>query len=261
MIKLLVFTIFISLTLSTNSVSSEDVLIEKGFRLPDTSVVKNFRLMKAPLEEKALVKHIIATNYKVSRRDAEDIAYYILKASICFQVDPWMLTALIQKESSFMKDAISPTGAAGLTQFTTAGLKEVNDQLGLRGNQEADKTAIDYFNGQLLECMDPVWVDLWTKIGLPEEDPKFYVEIKEILKEEIPTALSYGAILLKTYVAHIDGKAARTETPISLSETYFQALQIYNGEEGDAKVKYAKAVFKNMRAFYPKEVTFPFLAD
>lgn len=261
MIKLIVFSIFISLSLSISSVRSDDELMEKGFRLPETSVVKNFRLMKAPLEEKVLVKHIITTNYKVSRRDAEDIAYYILKASICFQIDPWLLTALIQKESSFMKDAVSPTGAAGLTQFTTAGLKEVNDQLGFRGTQEAEKTAIEYFNGQLLECMDPVWIDMWTKVGLPEEDPKFYVEIKEVLKKEIPSALSYGAILLKTYVAYIDGKAARSETPMSLSEIYFQALQIYNGEEGEAKVNYAKAVFKNLDAFYPKELTFPFLAD
>ena len=258
MMKLIVLPLFIFFSLTINS---EDEMIEKGFRIPEISVTKNFKLYRAPLEESVLVKHIIATNYKVPRKDAEDIAFNILKASSCFKVDPWMLTAMIQKESSFMKDAISPTGAAGLTQFTTAGLKEVNDQLGLRGTQEGEKAAIEYFNRQLVECMDPKWVDLWTKIGLPEEDPKFYVELKEELKREIPAALSYGAILLKTYVSFVDGKNARSETPTTLSETYFQALQIYNGEEGDAKVNYAKAIFKNLKAFYPKELTFPFLAD
>jgi hypothetical protein len=45
------------------------------------------------------------------------------------------------------------------------------------------------------------------------------------------------------------------------SEIYFQALQIYNGEEGDAKVRYAKNIFINLKNIYPQEVNFPFLNE
>jgi hypothetical protein len=236
-------------------------LVDKGYRLLDTSVIKNYTLLRVSPVEEVLVKHIIKTNYQIDKKDAQEIAQHIINASKCFQIDPWVLTAVIQKESSFKKDAVSPTGAAGLTQFTTLGLKEVNDQLGFRGTKEASSDSIAYFTFRMKDCIDASWTDLWVKAGIPETDPEFYNVIKEEIKKDIPVAIAYGSILLKTYMAFIDNKNLKSETPISMSETYFQALQIYNGEEGDAKVKYAKAVFKNLKSLYPNELDFPFLQD
>jgi hypothetical protein len=236
-------------------------MIDKGYRLPNDSVSKDFTLMALALEEDFLTKYIIKTNYQVDKNEAALIAQNILKVSKCFNLDPWVLTGLVQKESSFKKDAVSATDATGLTQFTSSGFQEVNDQLGFHGKSGATDVATLYYSTRLKECIDPNWVDLWLRVGVPEQDPNFYSLLKAEVKADIPTALTYGAILLKTYVSFIDSRALKSDTPLSISETYFQALQIYNGEEGDAKVKYAKGVFNNLKTLYPKEVNFPFLQD
>lgn len=237
---------------------------DKGYRLPGDNVIKDFTLMKLTPEKHSLASHIVKINYKIPKAQALEIAHHILNVSACFKIDPWVLTGLIQKESSFNKDAVSPTNAAGLTQFTSSGLKEVNDQLGFRGREGATENATLYFTSRIKDCIDPSWVDLWVRVELPETDPEFYRKIKEEIKRDIPTAITYGAILLKTYVAFIDTKTSRIdgeEVDIPKSEIYFRALQIYNGEEGEAKVNYAKNVFKNLQGAYPNKVNFPFLAD
>lgn len=244
---------------SSPSFADTETMVNKGYRLTNDSVLKDYTLMSLTLEEDVLVKYIIKTNYLVAKPEAREIAKNILKVSDCFHIDPWILTAMIQKESSFQKDAVSPTDASGLTQFTSSGFKEVNDQLGFRGREGATENSTIYFTARIRECIDPSWVDLWVKVGVPEEDPNFYTLSKTEIKQDISLALTYGAILLKTYVSSIDSRATRSETPMLTSEMYYQALQIYNGEEGDAKVRYAKAVFSNLKALYPKEISFPFL--
>ncbi len=235
--------------------------VDKGYRLPGEAVMKDFTLMRLTPEEAQLTKYIQKTNRKVPAEEAEEIAKNILKISACFKLDPWILTGLIQKESSFKKDAVSPTNAAGLTQFTSLGFKEVHDQLGVRGREGATENAILYFNSRIRDCVDAEWIDLWTKVSVTPDDPEFFNLLKEELKASIPTAITYGAILLKTYVAYIDNRAAKADVEISTSETYYQALQIYNGEDGDAKVNYAKAIFKNLKNLYPEKVNFPFLEE
>ncbi len=237
----------------------DNTIVDKGFRLPGDFVTKNYSMMKRTPEEDYLSDYIIKANYKIPREEADEIAKHVVKISACFKIDPWVLTGLIQKESSFKRDAVSPTNAAGLTQFTSSGFKEVNDQLGFRGREAATDAAILYFNAQILECVDEKWVDLWERVGVPETHIDFYNLSKEEIKKDIQTAVTYGAILLKTYVAYADIRGSRLEIRPTMSETYYQALQIYNGEEGDAKVKYAKNIFINLKAAYPVPVNFPFL--
>ncbi len=253
-------SLLLTLAFASQSLRAAPVM-DKGYRLPSESVSKDFTLMKLSPEKDYLVKYIIKTNYKIPKDEAQLIAENIIKASACFDIDPWILTGLIQKESSFKKDAVSPTNAAGLTQFTSLGFKEVNDQLGIRGKEGASESAITYYNTKIDECIDPDWVNLWQKVAVSEDDPEFFNLLKEEVKKDIGVAITYGAILLKTYVAYIDIKNIRNNVELPTSEIYFQALQIYNGEEGDAKVKYAKAIFQNLKNLYPNEVDFPFLAD
>lgn len=241
------------------------VSVDKGYRLSGEAVMKDFKLMKLTPEKHSLASHIVKVNYKIPKSDALEIAHNILSVSACFKIDPWVLTGLIHKESSFNKDAVSATNAVGLTQFTSSGFKEVNDQLGFRGREGATENATLYFTSKIRDCIDPSWVDLWARVTVPETDPEFYRLLKEEIRKDIPSAITYGAILLKTYVAFIDTKTNRSvdEENVDLpkSEIYFRALQIYNGEEGEAKVNYAKNVFKNVKAAYPKRIDFPFLAD
>nr|BDT29977.1 transglycosylase SLT domain-containing protein [Bacteriovorax sp. HI3] len=234
-------------------------IADKGYRLSGEAVMKDFTLMRLTPSEDHLIKYILKTNHRVPREEAVAIASNVLKVSECLKIDPWLLTGLIQKESTFKRDAVSPTNAAGLTQFTSVGFKEVNDQLGIRGKEGATENAILYYSSKIRDCIDPGWVDLWNRVSATPEDPDFFNLLKEEIKTDIPTAVTYGAILLKTYVAYVDNRSARAEVDLPLSETYYQALQIYNGEEGNAKVNYAKAIFKNVQNLYPHKVNFPFL--
>lgn len=249
--------ILLAFSLSFSAFAEEET-IEKGYRISGTAVIKDFTLLKLTPTQDSLVRYITNINKKVPRVEAEEIASSVLTVSSCLKIDPWVLTGLIQKESSFQRTAVSPTNAAGLTQFTSLGLMEVNDQLGLRGKIGATENAILYFNSKIRDCIDPTWTDLWdrTPVGPNHED--FYSFLKEEIVEDILTAVTYGGILLKTYVAYVDTRNSKSEEVIPLSETYYQALQIYNGESGMAKVRYAKTIFKHVKAMYPQKVNFPF---
>ena len=247
--------LILSITLSANA---EDVeIIEKGYRVASDSVIKDYTLMRLTPSQNLIAKHIVKVNYKIDRDDADDIAETILKVSSCLKVDPWVLTGLIQKESSFNRHAVSSTNAVGLTQFTTIGFKEVHDQLGYRGRAGATENVTLYFSSKIRKCIDPSWVDLWNRIRAKEDDPTFYNSLKSILKKDITASITYGAILLKTYLAHLDTR--NEEDDVSSSELYYKALQIYNGEPGVAKVNYAKTIFRNVQNLYPGDISFPFL--
>lgn len=234
-------------------------IVDKGYRLSGDSVIKDYTLMRLTPTQAQISAHITKANYKVRRAEANVIAESILKVSSCFLVDPWVLTALIQKESSFEKDAVSSTKAAGLTQFTTIGFKEVHDQLGFRGRAGATENATLYFTSKIRNCIDASWVDLWARVDISETDPGYYNALKDILKNDVTAAVTYGAILLKTYLSFLDVR--NEEEEMTSSELYFKAMQIYNGEPGDAKVRYAKQIFKNLQDVYPNSVSFPFLLE
>lgn len=237
------------------NVSAED----KGFHLPADLVSNNYSLMVSELDTKLLTKHILATNKKLNNLEASEISKEIILVSDCFQIDPWILMGLVQKESSYNQEATSPTGAAGLTQFTEIGFREVNDQLGLNGRAGAPDSTTLYYSQKIRSCIDPSWVDLWNRVNVKEDDPQFYSLLKLEVKKNTAASLVYGAILLKTYVAHITERNLSAPVPLKLSEIYFEALKAYNGEPGEAKVNYAKAIFINLKSIYPKPVTFPFL--
>lgn len=253
--KILLFLFSLIITIKAQALE----VVDKGYRLSGDSVVKDFTLMRLAPTHGQIASHIIKANYKVNRTDANEIAENILKVSSCFLVDPWILTALIQKESSFQKNAVSSTKAAGLTQFTTIGFKEVHDQLGYRGRTGATENATLYFTSKIRNCIDPSWIDLWARVDISETDPNYYNSLKDILKDDVTAAVTYGAILLKTYLSFVDVR--NEEEDMTSSELYFKAMQIYNGEPGEAKVRYAKQIFKNLQDVYPNPVNFPFLLE
>lgn len=239
------------------NVFSHDV-INKGFRLPLDLIESNFRLLDKEAEAIYLAKYIVKANYKIAKEESVLIARTISKVSSCLEIDPWLLTGLIQKESSFIRGAVSPTGAAGLTQFTNIAIKEVHDQLGMRGKTGAPEAVIFYFNEQIQKCINSNWVHLWLSIGVEENTPEFYPLLKEKLKTDVEAAVTYGALLLKVYLAFVKSKNLTENVDMELGEMYFHALQIYNGEEGEARVRYARNVFKNVKNAYPDPIEFPY---
>ena len=63
---------------------------------------------------------------QVSKKDAKDIASYLIEYSYKENIDPKLVAALISQESSFNKKAISSTGAKGLGQIKTFNFKDLN---------------------------------------------------------------------------------------------------------------------------------------
>lgn len=248
----LFITLSFTLAPIVNAMADEEITI-KGFRLPDHSIEKDFTLMSLTPSTADIERYIKKTNFRIDEKTRHDIAKNVLKVSECLKIDPWILTGLIKKESTFNPFAISPTKAAGLTQFTGIGILEVNDQLGMRGEKYATSESIEYFTTVVRECINPAFVHLWDRVAVKADDPSFVDLAKKEIMNDVELAVTYGGILLKTYLAYTD---LRTDT--KLSQTYFKALQTYNGEPGEAKVKYAKAIFKNLEDFYPRDVNFQF---
>lgn len=230
---------------------------EKGYSLNVESLEKNMSLLDIELDQKYLFNYIRKTNPRVLASDAKKISHSILKVSKCFGLDPWFFTGLIQQESAFNKEAQSPTKATGLTQFTRIGIQEVNDQLGLQGSTAARPAAIAYFNNKIAECINPNWVQVWTQIEHDPSTPAFYEAVKARMKVDIDFAVTYGGILLKTYIAFIDARNTRNERGYEDYEILYHSLQMYNGEPGDAKVRYSKAVFNHVKKAYPGPISFP----
>lgn len=229
---------------------------DKGYRLPLDIISGKFLLMNKELSVKRLSNHISNTNYKIPTEEAIEIAEKILRVSSCFQLDPWILASLIEQESSFDKDAISRTGAVGLTQFTPIGIMEANDQLGYHGRVGAPDITSIYFSTAIRNCINPSWIDLWNRIEVKEDSAEFYDLLKLEIKKDITTSITYGGILLKTYLSHVKNKSSQMPAPLKTSEIYFQALVMYNGEPGEAKINYAKAIFLHLDEFYPKDLNF-----
>jgi hypothetical protein len=256
----LVKRIFVLFSIFFTQISFGNVLprFEKGYRLPLELIIQDFTLLEKTPEALYLQKYIQRTNVKVDLTDAGEISTSIVTVSSCLGIDPWILTGLIQKESSFNKIATSPTGAAGLTQFTKIGIKEVNDQLGYRGKVGAPEPVTDYLVSQIRTCVNADWKDFWTRLAVDDTQPEFYPLLKEEMKKDILGAVLYGGILLKVYLGVIASRNNFEVTPISPTDAYYQALQMYNGEEGENRIKYAKNVFLNVQAVYPDQITFPY---
>lgn len=251
--KTIITSVLSFITLTALTIASDEPVTLKGFRLSNSIVEKDFTMMSESPTRNDIMSYIKRTNPRISYDTSEAIAENVIKVSECFGIDPWILTGLIKKESTFNPKAISPTNAVGLTQFTSAGINEVNDQLGLNGTTHASAESIEYFNNKIRSCIDPTWKHAWDRVSVQKDDPAFISEVKSLIMSDIELAVTYGGILLKTYLVVVDAKYD-TKT----SEIYFRALQIYNGEPGNAKVEYARAIFRNLKEFYPKKVNFNF---
>ncbi|MCO4752976.1 MAG: lytic transglycosylase domain-containing protein [Bacteriovoracaceae bacterium] len=150
------------------------------------------------------------------------LAENIVEASSCLDLDPIILTALIHKESTFKPDAKSPTGAVGLTQLTSAGIKEIKDQLGYRGLEYTRAENTKYLHLNLQRCMG---VQRYKDfLSVMNKDTQY---IKRVVQEQTLTSVYMGAILLKVYLAHIkDGNPSE-----DINSMYQKALELYNGDD------------------------------
>lgn len=171
---------------------------------------------------------IKTSNKNLGSTTISSIAESIITAASCYEIDPVYLAGLIRKESTFKTKARSKTGAAGLTQMTGVGIKELRDQLGYRGNSYARKTNIAYFKITTEKCLGDDWQTFKTLFYT-----KSNTEVKKAFYNNSKFSIFAGAILLKVYLAN----ATKSCDMCSIPGTYRMALEQYNGDTH--KVKYA----------------------
>ncbi len=192
-----------------------------------------------------------------------ELAIEITRASYCFGTDPFVVSSKIRQESRFDMSAVSNTGAIGLTQLTAVGLKEILDQMGLRGEKYAYLDNKEYL-GKAIACFAqkaaPAILKDFPKIetvklknGRIEYTAETIKSLKawvlprknmpksEARKVLIQRQLFLGNSLLKIYLAY--SKQVAPQRP--MLKHYESALRMFNGD--NIRVKYAKDVIKNAR--------------
>lgn len=196
-------------------------------RLDERAARQAFVFFAPTMDVDFLAAHIGAVN--PGRADIQlpdrELARKILIVSEEFGLDPFIFTSMIRKESTFQRRAVSPTGAAGLTQMTVPGIKEVNRQLGVPGPRylfsDIDLFVVSLRQGCIAQRLGyGEWKPLYART-------RHYPEMKRALMADPDTSLIYGAVLLRTLVFSLT-----TEVPGSaLSLRYRWALKRYNGDE------------------------------
>lgn len=185
----------------TKYVSSSFILFEDA----GVSAIEAFVVRKAPHRAEAMSNRRLASLIEQVARG--------------FSIDKRIFSSLVAQESAFIVAAQSSTHAVGLTQMTSIGIQEVNDQLGQRGATQARAAATAYFRGVIgssicINCSD-LWIRASDTAGM-----------KRILLRDARTSLVYGAILLKSRLSAEKTK----DSSLSLEEIYRNALRSYNGD-------------------------------
>ena len=75
---------------------------------------------------KKLEAYIKQKNPKLPKSEASEIAFWINEYAQEEDMDPMLVAALIGRESSFQKDAVSSTGAKGLGQIKDFNFKDLD---------------------------------------------------------------------------------------------------------------------------------------
>ncbi len=190
--------------------------------------------------------YLSSLSQKDLKNSAKEVSYLLEVICRDFKIEKLLLLGLIERESFFRANAISPTGAVGLTQMTKWGIAEVLHQLGVIPNQ-ADKKAVEVFR----RYYNRVNQNLISKYKLPSISSfskypsstwsNTKTGIKKMLISNPALSIVFGAIFMKALIAKNcktdvcleEFQASRTGHRASTAfakEIYEQALISYNGD-------------------------------
>ena len=170
-------------------------------------------------EQQRLIRNAILSTQPdtslVSQLRAKALSRQIHKASQCFEIDPFVFTALIWRESNFKNESKSPTGAVGLTQLTKPGVQEVIDRVARRSSRKNE-----VMRQRLSSCYPKIFKTF------PASPSQVDLQAwKKRIAQSQELSLVFGAILFKTY----------------FKGSYLKALERYNGEP-EVKARFAREV-------------------
>lgn len=174
----------------------------------------------------------------------KEIAEKITRAAFCFQFDPKMMAAMLHKETKF-NNRMADREGTGMTQMTSAGIDEIYDQWGGRGNNAAPASNIEFLN-KAIDCYigenNSLEKLFWSKMGKNIQPNKLNsVQIKRMILGNFDLDIVFGA-------SHLKGDLSRAKTAnprARMMDLYRVAMMNYNGnnsQNGAFKRNYAAAV-------------------
>ena len=157
--------------------------------------------------------------------NADQLSREVVRVAECYEINPLIFTGLIWRESNFKPDAVSETGAVGLTQMTSTGVQEVMERLSLVSPRKLVSLRA------LVKKCSPDFLD-----RVPIE---IFADTLSAWKNTITffpkDALIVGATLFKIYLI---SAAEHSKNTAQATDIYQLALEHYNGEP-DVKKQFA----------------------
>ncbi|MFC1596187.1 lytic transglycosylase domain-containing protein [Candidatus Margulisiibacteriota bacterium] len=113
---------------------------------PAETIPKPITPVKLPYKAKVIYRHIIKSRKNVPDYEAELIANAIVHYSNENKIDPYLVCALIERESGFNARAVSKHGAKGLGQLMDFNLKplKIDDPFSI---EQAVRGTVTYLSG------------------------------------------------------------------------------------------------------------------
>lgn len=167
------------------------------------------------------VEEYIRTN---ARADAETkngmthrrLAIQVVRASMCFGTDPFMVLSKMRRETHFSRSEVSPTEAVGFSQMTGAGIREVQDQM-------SGDSSISMGNAKSTFQMA---IRCFTGIENFQVPTGGRVDVQTRLTRYWALDMIFGQIMTKALVSYVkSGNSSITNTT-----AYRETFAMYNGD-------------------------------
>jgi hypothetical protein len=186
--------------------------IEKDYGLKYSFSKRDlYRIVQTAVNE-ANPKHVGLTV-----NESNHLTRDVVNVSQCFGIDPIMFTGLIWRESNFKPNSTSERGAAGLTQMTQTGIREVLDRLNPRSARK-----LGHLRSLVKKC-----------------SPKFYERLSADVSADATTA--WKTSVSKNHVDALVMGALLLKLNLASNYKYFRKFEIYRSAlekyNGDPKVK------------------------
>lgn len=143
--------------------------------------------------KKTLVSYIKKNNPGLPENEANEIAFWIDEYASKEDIDPMLVAALIGRESSFNKTAVSKTGAKGLGQIKDFNFKflDINDPYNVKQNVRGTVKYLKHLFGLWKDSKDSTRMALASYYQGPNETKE---------KNEFPDHVSnYVDDIMKKY--------------------------------------------------------------
>ncbi|MBC7398253.1 MAG: transglycosylase SLT domain-containing protein [Bdellovibrionales bacterium] len=172
-------------------------------------------------------------------RDIVPLSREVVDTAQCYGVDPVVFISLIWRESNFKPHAQSERGAAGLTQMTRVGIKEVLERL-----SPVSRRRLTQLRQQVKQCSFQFYRRIPSEIS-----GDTLAAWKNSVMLSRRDALVMGALLFKINLASSQPETRRG----GKLGLYEEALKRYNGDPL-VKVEFAQAVLARAKRMmdFPK---------